>query len=654
MKILGDPIFSKTASGLLASRTGTIFFKTPGLVTRRGVHSMQRLWWIEEINRERAQRGESELSANEAADEAADSVDLVFTDRYVYIRPDPRRMDLALKADAALQEIVPKHRIRFMNTHLAEVRQALRVRGEYWRMAVKPATREEIVSLIETSLSAIDAQSIYYYNGYTGTRWLTAGTFTKACSLEGEALRVQLNEIVSGLKAYNRNGQPEIALFPQDLPLELKSAICAIPPGEMDDAALAAAAADLSLRYRMAVPARLRDESVDNLDWRNEMNATLTRGSNEPLVDVDVLIEGISPEFYRQIEWLPGAAIDNGELIFDSVFDLAQRTQDPELLALCDERVKALIFNMVRMFSCVEYVNIGRINQGLTKEPIPGAKRGNVYIFQFKVRDDGEDHVYMVRFQKWGIAEHLDEGKDLLQSIYEAARYTDYILDRRLACCQLGMKLADRIGFGQLVEKYSGDNSYRGTSIHENYFMRVYITGTASDKVPQARYKNPAFAKRFAELMGEAAALDMVVGRRATETNENVFDTCYEVLRPSADGIPTDITITDHAGSFVAYKESFDELVGDYAKVVTSREKIVPDYAVFAKTYVSSFESKLAEVQERYRASRRAYDSLFVHRPYDTAGSTAYRWRCILDRLDACDPGYVAGVLEKAISEAKR
>ena len=69
MKTIGDPIFSKDADGKLLSRIGTIFFRTPGLVTKRGVHAMQRLWWIEELNAAREKEGlppltEAEESAN--------------------------------------------------------------------------------------------------------------------------------------------------------------------------------------------------------------------------------------------------------------------------------------------------------------------------------------------------------------------------------------------------------------------------------------------------------------------------------------------------------------------------------------------------------------------------------------------------------------
>jgi hypothetical protein len=38
-----------------------------------------------------------------------------------------------------------------------------------------------------------------------------------------------------------------------------------------------------------------------------------------------------------------------------------------------------------------------------------------------------------------------------------------------------------------------------------------------------------------------------------------------------------------------------------------------------------------------------------VHRPYDTAGSGAFRWSCVLKRLDECDPAAVAAALERAI-----
>ena len=53
-----------------------------------------------------------------------------------------------------------------------------------------------------------------------------------------------------------------------------------------------------------------------------------------------------------------------------------------------------------------------------------------------------------MRLLKWGVWEHLDEGKELLASIEESDDYTDYWLDRRLGCRQLGMNLASRVSCG--------------------------------------------------------------------------------------------------------------------------------------------------------------------------------------------------------------
>ena len=64
MKILGDPIFAKNSNGSLKSRIGTIFFRTPGLVTQRGIHAMQRVAWIRALNDERAAAGVLHLADN--------------------------------------------------------------------------------------------------------------------------------------------------------------------------------------------------------------------------------------------------------------------------------------------------------------------------------------------------------------------------------------------------------------------------------------------------------------------------------------------------------------------------------------------------------------------------------------------------------------
>ena len=643
MKLIGERIFAHDAQGRLLSRIGTLFLRTPGLVTKKGIHAMQRAMWIEELSKERA------LAPSEEDAEMEDSVDLIFTDDQVLIRPNPERMDLALKADEVLQTMVSKLQIRFLNTSSAKVRDALRARGENWRMARQPISQDDMADLVEKAKVAVGELPLYRYNPTTGTRLLTAGAFAAVKDLDAAAFRRQIAEIVSGLNRRNRSGHPEIDLFPSTLPIGIKQAFRSLKADAMDDDALRLTCGQIAVDWRVALPPELRDESVGNFEWRNAMCQALTSGPNETAVGEQDLVSGISPEFYRQVEWLPGARIEEGEVIFDPIYEEAARTQSPELLALCDNRVKSYLFNTTRMFGNLKFINIGRIAASLSRHPVENARRGHLYIMQYQDRDAAEPKVMMIRLQKWGVAEHLDEGKTLLQSILEADEYSDYILDRRLMCQQLGMNLPQRIGYGHFSEKYRGNNQYNGVSLRSAYFVRHYVHGTASDKIPLSKYRNPAWAQKFAFLMGMAAATDLVVGRRSSTTKEFLFDNSYEVVVTGPDGLPSEVRITDHAGSFVDYDRPLEASVAEYARFAKRREQMVTDFAQFAAAYVNGFRRRLTDTQEAYRTHRRAFDNLFSDRPYDTNGSGSYRWACALRRLDACDPDALAAQLRDAI-----
>lgn len=654
MKILGEPLFAKDAEGKLKARLGTVFLSSPrGIVVGNDAHVKQRKAWIDHLNHIRQESGEPPLSDIEISDVMAESVNLLFEGDDVLILPDPQRVELALRADEALQELVSKRRIRFVNTHTKRIRDALRARGENWRMSNETRTREEVDRRIAESRVAVGCEPLYYYNCKTGTRYVTVGSYSVLRELGDEAFRAQISEVAAGLNSRNRFGLPDVALFPDALDPKVRGMFASLKIDSLSDSQLREAVAKIELEWRMALPSDLRDENpTTNLVWRAEMDAALSRSQNETNVSDNELVQGISPEFYRQIEWLPGARVDKGQLLFDPLFDEFRRTSDPELARICDSRVRSIIFNLLRLFGTIEYVNVGRIANSLARTPVGGARRGNVYIVQYKEACQPVSRVFVIRFQKWGIAEHLDEGKDMLSAILEANSYADYILDRRLACRQLGMRLPSHVGFGQFTEKYTGANEYSGTTIRAYYYVRQYVPGIASDKIPPEKFRNPAFAVKFAELMGEAAAIDLVVGRRATETNEPIFDRIHEVLQIAPSGLPARLVVTDHAGSFVDYKTPLAEGVKPYADVVTRREKFVADYAEFAKAYVAAFERKLVEVQSFYRDRPKAFDDLFSGRPYDQAGSGAYRWACVLKRLAECDPKAVATELKKAIQSA--
>ncbi len=651
MTILGEPLFAKDANGRLKSRVGTIFFKTPGLVTTGAFHAMQRMEWIEHVNKLRGAEGLPPMTEAEEDAELEQSVDLIFTDHQVLIRPDPNRVDLAVKADEELQKLVSKRNIRYLNTHSAKVRNALRARGENWRMARQPISQDDIKQIIESSRVAILGEpTFYYYNSASGTRYATVAGSEMATELDPATFRAQLKEAQVLFARRNRLGNPELDLFPVTTPIEIKQKFKALEIDSLNDRELCAAVHAIDAEWRMSIPPELRVESLDNYDWRMAMAETITRGPNETAAGAGELIQGISPEFYRQIEWLPGArVIDNGEVIFDSIWEEYNRTRDPALAEICDLRVKNIIFALTRFFADLEYINIGRITRSLARDSEGRPRRRNVYICQCKSTRKPLAAIYMLTFQKWGIAEHLDEGKDLLRSIIEANEYADYIMDRRLMCQQLGMNLPHRVAPGSFTEKYYGRNQYNGTTVRAYYYLRSYVNGTASDKIPLSKYRNPAFALKFAELMGEAAALDLVVGRRTAE-KENLFDKYYEVIQIGSDGLPVRLVVTDHSGSFASYQHALEDSVAPYANVVRRRAPYLTDVQAFADAYVGAFERKLAETQQKYRDRRRAFDELFVHRPYDVGGSGAYRWAKTLERLDHCDPALIAERLRRAIN----
>ena len=352
------------------------------------------------------------------------------------------------------------------------------------------------------------------------------------------------------------------------------------------------------------------------------------------------ILGGLSPEFHLQIEWLPGGRFEEGEFLFDPIFDeAADHPEDAELQHLCDPRAKGIIFNLIREYGDLDYVNVGCVPESLSLDRPQNQGRRGVYLTEFHSRSEPATIKRHIRLQKWGVWKHLDEGKDLLQAIKESDDYTDYCLDRRLGCRQLGMSLTHRVSIRYLTETYKGTNArFRGTAIRTVYFEREYMSGIATDKLPLERYAQPAYGPRLASLLGHAAATNLIVGRALESGQRPAFDDGDEVLREGEDGLPIEVMVADHTGAFGEYKRPLETFAAYYARPVNLRDKIVPDPKGFATAYLEAFRDQFLHIQGDYRKRRRAFDTLFKHCPYDPAGSFAYRWECVLRRLDQTNP----------------
>jgi hypothetical protein len=634
LEVIGPRPLARDVQGLLATRIGTLFPAANVLFTKApGVHAWQRLNFIDYVNQQRAQNSLPPLTAAEEQVLATDSVDLIFEADHILIRPDPERMELAFTADELLQTIISKRQVRFLSVADGRVRGAIKHRGEYWRLSTIPKTREGKQRLVLGSKVAIQGLPVYFYNRLTGTRWLTCGQFSELASLEPAALAHQLQEIAEHCSSMNRLGRPELDFFaapPEQFGAKdfLGRNFSAMTP-EM----LRSEYASLRQRFEQAVKAPFRRDDPDNKAWSERIVSTLFLEGNE--AETEQLLSGLSPEFFLQIEWLAGGRFEEGEFLLDPVFDeAAAHPDDTELQRICDARAKAIIFNFIRDYGDLEYINIGRVPESLSLDRPQKEGRRGVFIAEFMVRGERHPLRRFLRLQKWGVWEHLDEGKGLLQSIQESDEYTDYWQDRRLGCRQLGMNLCRRFIMRRLSETYRGKNDLLcGQQIRSTYFEREYLSGIATDKLPQDRYTRPGYASRLAQLIGQAAAAGIIVGR-SFDSARPAFDDGDEIVREQDDGLPSEVLVGDHSGAFTEYRKPLAAFAADYARPVNVRESFVPDPRAFAEAYLAAFRDQFLHTQGDYRKRRRGFDTLFKHCRYDIGGSFAYRWECVLRRLD--------------------
>jgi hypothetical protein len=648
LEIIGDWPPAPNPNGSARVCAGIVVVPWNILVTVPGIHAWQRAAFEEHENKRREAAGKPPLSDQEMDAACEGSVDLFFDDGTVLIRPDPENMDLAFQADELLQTLVSKHNIKFLQATNARVLQAIKERGECWRISPLPQSVEDIKKMILNSRTAIRGKPIYYYNRLIGTRYLTCDAFQKLGDLPPEQLAEHLEEVRKYSQRKNRLQQPEVAFFATDSfgAAAFKDiAFAALKPAE-----LKSAYEDLKKWFAAAVPPEMRRDDVDNLQWRNEMFSALVGDPAEKIADE--ILQGLSPEYFMQLEWLPGCRIEKGEIILDSVFD--ESTESAERGAACylfDPSTKNFVFNFVREYGELEYINIARLSHSLSRRTKSEGRR-RVYLAEIKPVDRPRPVVCILRMQKWDVAGHLDQGKDLLAAMLEAAEYSGYVLDRRLACRQLGMNLFQRIAMHRLAEHYSGSNQrYQGQLIWSTYFERDYFGGVATDKITAAKLEDGAYALALARLLGEAAAPNMIIGRLDSAGNV-LFDDGDEIV-VEQDGMPVEIQIADPTGAFGDFENSFESRAADYARPVNARWDRVKDPKAFAENYLAGFQREFRRIQQEYDRRRKGFDALFQHRPRDPLGNLAHRWGKILARLDEADGGALTAGIRAQIPKLK-
>jgi hypothetical protein len=170
----------------------------------------------------------------------------------------------------------------------------------------------------------------------------------------------------------------------------------------------------------------------------------------------------------------------------------------------------------------------------------------------------------------------------------------------------------------------------------------------ATDKIPPQKLADPAYAGRLARLLGQSAAPNVIVGR-CDSNSRVVFDDGDEVVIEHEAGLPVDIVVADQMGTFFDYRTDLEHFAAEYAEPVNRRFPLLADTDEFAALYIDGFVTRFSKIQLEYRKRKRAFDTLFKHRPRDEAGSFAYRWECILDRLRRADPQNLGNLVRSHI-----
>jgi len=619
---MGDAPFARDASGRLKTRIATAFPRHSTLVTIPGVHVSQRQAFVDSLSAQRDREERPRLTRQERDREWEAGVDLIVEEETILIRPDPADMGIAFEADEMLRASIPAERIRFLGVLNERVRDAIMRRGELWRITPLPKSAEEIRALIGSARIGIRGAEIYYYSATTGVRFLTYDQFERMGQWEERALRFQLDEIREYLGRMNAAGFPELAFFPTEARLS-RSHFSRLDFAALSKEDLLASWAALRDRFAARVKPELRRDDPDNVEWRNRLAAALLNQEEEVATEQTLL--GLSAEFFLQVEWLPGGRIEEGEIVFDPAAETADAS---------DETPRKFIFNFVREYGDLEYINVGRVVASLSYRIAQPGRRA-VYIAVLKLQQSSDQMVHILRLQKQGVREYLDQGNSLLDAMVRAEEYTEYILDRRLGCRQLGMNLPLRVSSRRISERYVTREG-GAYPIWTPYFEREYIRGTATDKLPRRRFETEEFALACARLLGAAAAPNLIVGR-CDALGAPLFDDGDEVLVSDEHGLPVDIVVSDHTGTFNDYASPLTEFTTAYAQPVNRRRGFLKDPKGFAQAYLDGFQTQFLHIQEDYRLRRRAFDSLFSHVPSQEQGSFAYRWKRVLARLDGTE-----------------
>lgn len=623
--IIGPDFFAEGADGKLLSPIASVFPGFRAIVTVRGIHATHAAVMISYLRDKIAESGAAQLDLEMEEAIYRDMVPVILRNSRVLIRSDPEDMEHIFAADRMIQVFLPKERIQFTGLHIDEIRKMLRRKGESWRMCTPPRSVREIEEYVKSSKVQVSTGMTVYYSATTGARFLTWEEFMRIRALlrtdMDEAL-TRLYEIVTLFKRVNSWGTRELSFFlPADKVLgctgidKIVSYIEAPAAAPLEETiALFDSFAD-KFAERAGVELAVDDEK--NAVWRTTMFCRLYDIDEHEMEEWAL---GLSPEFHLNMKWLPGAAVTDGELIFDPG---------------TNQRARGVLYHYWKKTCGFLSINLGRVELPLTARDISGEER-DVYLVVITTWN-GDESIRLVRHMKWDVLHRVKLGVPIQQAVRDTVSYRNYISDRLLAAAELGFPILtyDEI---ELEEDIPGLGK-----IPTYFFERQYITGMVTDKIPLAYYRKPEFIIGLARLLGIAAAFTLVLGRASPRTGKVFFDDGDELIQFKGFAIPWRLVIIETTGSFTNWTTPLISLLPQcLERFRTHLEKAaacgVPPAVLRGSVaeFADALAGKISDVMDI--ASSVSVRDLFKHREREQGGIRD-RWEGILDRLDHTSTG---------------
>ena len=246
------------------------------------------------------------------------------------------------------------------------MREAIKHRGECWRLSAMPKTREAKERMVFSSKVGIHGLPIYFYNRLTGTRWLTCQEFENLGKLDDAALARHLQEIADHAMLRNRLGRPEVDFFAADLRRFGARQFAGVVYAQLQSGATAGqvrrAARALPLRGPRGLPhGRLPQQGLvpSGSSPRCSSKATRRRPSSSSAASAP-------SSSCRSSGCRAGASRRASSCSTPSSTRRPAHPEDAELQRLCDPRAKGIIFNFIREFGDLEYINVGCMPESLS------------------------------------------------------------------------------------------------------------------------------------------------------------------------------------------------------------------------------------------------------------------------------------------------